>query len=49
MSFQKKLNDKMNSMNKSNQCLTRRSGRFVINKEVLEFYLMEVQKLNIKF
>ena len=28
----------MNSMNKSHQRLTRRSGRFAIDKEILEFF-----------
>ena len=42
--FSKKLNAKMNSMNKSNQRLRRKNSRFSIDKEVLEFCLMEVQK-----
>lgn len=50
MSFQtKKMNAKTNSMDKSNQRLIRRSDWFAIDKYVLEFCLMEVQKTQYKF
>ena len=39
----------MNVRNKSNQRWTRRRGRFAIDKEVLEFCLMEVQKTEYNF
>ena len=36
-------------MDKSNQRLIKRSDRFAIDKYVLEFCLMEVQKTQFKF
>ena len=39
----------MSSMNKSNQRLTRRSDIFAIDKEVFDFCLMEVQKIEYNF
>ena len=47
MSFQK-LNLKMNLKKNSNQRLTR-SGRFTIDKEVLEFCLMEIERTEYNF
>ena len=47
--FSKQLNTKMNSINIFNQYLTRRSCRFSINKIVLEFCLMDVQKTENNF
>ena len=47
--FSKQLNAKMNSINKFNQYLTRRRCRLAINKIVLEFCLMNVQKTENNF
>ena len=47
--FSKQLNTKMNSINIFNQYLTRRRCRLAINKIVLEFCLMDVQKTENNF
>ena len=46
--LRKELNLKMNVKKNSNQLLTR-SGRLAIDREVLEFCLMEVQRAEYNF
>ena len=48
MVLRKELNLKMNVKKNSNQLLTR-SGRLAIDREVLEFCLMEVQRAEYNF